>query len=71
MENTYYSVASTTPCSLIPNEASPSGRHGESTTLHIRVVPRPFLRRNLYESRLDYQLPCCTGMSHNITANWL
>ena len=40
-------MASTTPCSLIPNEASPSGRQGESTTLQIRVVPRPFFNRNL------------------------
>ena len=43
-----YSVASTTPCSLIPKEASPSGRQGESTTLQIRVVPRPFFSRNLH-----------------------
>ena len=42
-----YSVASTIPCSLIPKEASPSGRQGESTTLQMRVVPRPFFNRNL------------------------
>ena len=42
-----YSVASTTPCSEIPKEASASGRQGESTTLQIRVVPLPFFRRSL------------------------
>lgn len=44
-EKNNYSVASTTPCSLMPNEASPSGRQGESTTLQMRVVPRPFFSR--------------------------
>ena len=42
-----YSVASTTPNSEIPKEASASGKQGESTTLQIRVVPLPFFRRNL------------------------
>ena len=37
-----YSVASTIPSSLIPNEASNSPKQGESTTLQIRVVPLPF-----------------------------
>lgn len=40
-------MASTTPCSEIPKEASASGRQGESTTLQMRVVPRPFLNRSL------------------------
>ena len=40
-----YSVASTIPSSLIPNEASCSPKQGESTTLQIRVVPLPFFNR--------------------------
>lgn len=65
-----YSVASTTPCSLIPKEASPSGRQGESTTLQIRVVPLPFFKRNLL-NQFEESIPGGASMRHNITADGL
>ena len=64
-----YSVASTTPISEIPNEASASGRQGESTTLQMRVVPRPFFKRSLQMSVFSQAIPRSASMRHDISTD--
>lgn len=72
------SSGSPMPLGRIANCPSLSGRQGESYTLHIRVLPRPFFNCKLIDQmspcltlRMRCTLPCCRGMGHDISSNRL